>query len=99
MARTTGLRVVDPEAPTPDKAPVKAKNVKDACDSGDRRAVLVALRTRLARTIDDPGTPARDLAALSRRLLEVTKDLDSLTLAEAQERDEAATPDERWEAI
>ena len=99
MARPPGLRVVDPAAATPPAPAKPPKSVKDACDSGDKRDLLVALRTRLARTIDDPATPARDLAALSRRLLEVSKDLESLTQAEAEDAAEAVTPDERWEAI
>lgn len=103
MSRPPGLRVVDGD--TPEKTP-NAKlsktpaGVTSACDSGDRRKVMIALRTRLAKAIDDPRTPARDLAALSRRLIEVTKDLESLDAAVEREGSESGpTPDERWEAI
>jgi hypothetical protein len=58
------------------------------------------MRTRIADAVGDPNTPARDLAALSRRLLEIAKDLKAL---DAADRDDdigmaAATPDEEWVA-
>jgi hypothetical protein len=103
MARPPGLRVVDPAAAPDEPTKTRKKTthpVAAACDTGTRRDVLVALRTRLARSIDDPATPARDLASLSRRLLEVTKDLESLDAAAEQEDGTAApTPDEHWTAI
>jgi hypothetical protein len=60
----------------------------------------VALRARIASDIDNPNTPARDIASLSRRLLEIAKDLEQLD-AEARLDDigeAAATPDEEWTA-
>lgn len=44
---------------------------------GDRRATLVSLRDQLARTIDACES-GRDMAALSKRLMEVLDELDSL---------------------
>jgi len=74
--------------------------VKAAADSGVRRNLLVAMRSRIALDIDDQDTPARDLAALSRRLLEIVKEIESI---DAEESDDdigaaAATPDEKWTA-
>jgi hypothetical protein len=72
--------------------------VTKAATTGDRRDLLVALRARIARSVEDPNTPAPALAALSRRLLEIAKDLEALD-AEAGGNavgDAAATPDERW---
>jgi hypothetical protein len=42
--------------------------VSQAAKDGTRRDLLVALRIRSARAVEDPGTPAPALAALSRRL-------------------------------
>jgi signal transduction histidine kinase len=56
----------------------RTKTVRAAAATGVRRELLVALRARIARDIDDPNTPARDLASLSRRLLEVAKEIEVL---------------------
>ena len=74
--------------------------MKSAASSGSRRDLLVALRARIAADIDSPNTPPRDLAALSRRLLEIAKDIEALD-AEARTDDigdAATTPDEEWAA-
>lgn len=63
------------------------------------RELLESLRDTIAKAIDD-GVPARDLASLSRRLLEIKRELAALEVEE--EGDEidaaAATPDEPWSA-
>lgn len=89
------LRTVTDKTPPPAK-----KGVKAAADAGDRKELLVALRSRIAVSVESPETPPRDLAALSRRLLEIAKEIEAL---EAEERDDdisaaAATPDEEWSA-
>lgn len=48
-----------------------------AARSGNRRATLEALRDKLASTIDACES-GRDTAALSKRLMEVMDELDSL---------------------
>jgi hypothetical protein len=60
-------------------------SVHAAADGGKRRELLVALRSRIAKDIDNPNTPARDVAALSRRLLEIAKDLEALDVEDEQE--------------
>lgn len=98
MPRKPPLRAVtDGDAPLKRKMPT---TVKEAADSGDRRDLLVTLRSRIAKDIDDPNTPSRDLAALSRRLLEIAKDIEAL---DAEDADDdigraASTPDEEWAA-
>ena len=63
------------------------------------RELLESLRDTIAKAIDD-GVPARDLASLSRRLLEIKRELAALEVEE--EGDEidaaAATSDEPWPA-
>ena len=57
----------------------------EAVEVHDTRAVLNALQLRIARTIQDTQTPARDLAALSRRLMEISRDIEALDAAEAED--------------
>ena len=62
-------------------------SVRSAAASGDRLELLVAMRARIAEAVDEASTPARDLAALTRRLLEIAKEVDVLQAAERQEGD------------
>jgi hypothetical protein len=76
----------------------RPQTVKTAAHSGTRRDLLVALRARIAADIDNPNTPPRDLAALSRRLLEIAREIGALD-AETRLDDigeAAAAPDEQW---
>lgn len=62
-----------------------------------RRDLLVALRDKIAGEIDE-GVPARDLASLSKRLLEIAEQIAALDAEDQQDEvsDAAATPDESW---
>lgn len=79
--------------PTP---PAVISTVATAATQG-RRALLEALRATIAQQIDN-GVPARDLASLSKRLVDISEELDALTAQE--EGDDIAeatnTPDEEW---
>ena len=90
--RKPSLKVVE------DGARPQRLSVKAAADSGMRRELLVALRARIATDIDNPNTPARDLASLSRRLLEIVKEIEALDAEAGTDDigDAAATPDEEW---
>lgn len=55
----------------------------DAVRTGDRRTSLVALRDAVAETIDAKDS-ARDIAALSKRLMEVMEAIDALPDPEAE---------------
>lgn len=95
--------------PSPRKAPLRAVKpgeepqekrrltITEAAGEGNHRDLLVALRERVARTVEDPNCPPRDLAALSRRLQEIAKEIDAID-ARAEEEDGAgvSTPDEEW---
>ena len=72
-------------------APTDPMSVLDATEHGDSRDVMAAMRKRLAASIDDPSTPARDLAALSRRLLEVDKTIREIDLAREERERQTAT--------
>lgn len=54
-----------------------------AARSGDRRATLEALRDKLAVSIADCES-GRDVAALSKRLMEVMNELDALPKPKAE---------------
>ena len=89
------LRVVGPDA-----APSRPMTVSQASALGDRMSELVAMRRVIAAALDNPKTLARDLAALSRRLLEIGKEIETLE----GEREEAALTyvepeNEKWTAI
>lgn len=60
-------------------------NLTKAASSGNRRDALEALRDKLAAALDacDSG---RDIAALSKRLMEVMAELDALPDDEAAKR-------------
>lgn len=96
-ARSAPLRAVQPG-----EAPARAKklSITEAAKQGSHRDLLVALRERVAKTVEDPNCPPRDLAALSRRLQEIAKEIDAID-ARADEEGEAvaSTSDEGWEAI
>jgi hypothetical protein len=57
------------------------------------------MRARVATAVEDPNTPARDLAALTRRLMEIAKDIEAIYVAAKQEGHDADTsPDEEFDA-
>jgi len=49
----------------------------EAAQSGDKRATLIALRDKLAETIENCES-GRDMAANSKRLMEVMAELEAL---------------------
>jgi hypothetical protein len=53
-------------------------SVLDAAESGDRLAELRAMRRVISRHIDSPDTLARDLAALTRRQMEISREIEAL---------------------
>jgi hypothetical protein len=94
MARKVPLRSV-----SPDETQVsKPKSVAEAAAGGDHGELLVAMRERIAKTVSDPNCPPRDLAALTRRLQEIAKELEALEARAKEEADERVTPDEEWDA-
>jgi ribosome-binding protein aMBF1 (putative translation factor) len=63
------------------------KSVTQAAKAGTPRELLVAMRDRIAKAVEDEKTSPRDLAALTRRLSEVVRDIEQI---DARERQEAA---------
>ena len=52
-------------------------NLVDAAKSGDKRATLIALRDKLAQTIQECDS-GRDMASNSKRLMEVMSELEAM---------------------
>ena len=83
------LRAVGADEKPPE--PAKAKSITEAANAGDTRALLVAMRTRIAATLQDPKCPPRDLASLSKRIIEIDENIKAI---DARADDESGKKDE-----
>lgn len=81
-ARKAPLRAVKADEKA---APAKPKTVTQAAAGGDTRELLVAMRARIAVAVEDPTTPARDLAALTKRLSDIAVAIAAMDAADEQE--------------
>ena len=83
-----------------DEAPPPKKTVAQAAETGDHRELLVAMRERIARTVSNPDCPPRDLAALTRRLQDIAKEIEAIDLRAKEEGADAhgTAEDEAWDA-
>lgn len=96
--RKNPLRAVT-DADMPDKPP-KVKSITEAAEDGDTLSELKAMRVLNAQMMSNPNIQGRDFAALSRRHLEIGREIDSLVLKAKQEAAEdgvTGTPDEEWD--
>ncbi|QDF19512.1 terminase small subunit [Arthrobacter phage Kumotta] len=87
-----------PDKPSEDDLPEpQSPSSVKAAAAGSYRELLVALRDNIAGQID-AGIQARDLAALSRRLLEISKEIEGIDAADKGDDigEAAVTPDEEW---
>lgn len=76
---------------------LRGGSIAAAAASGDERALLVAMRDLIATDLD-AGVPARDVASLTRRLLEVSGRIAAIDAAGKEDGVGAAasTADEAW---
>ena len=73
------------------------RSVADAAENGTRLDELVQMRLVIARAIDNENTSPRDLAALSRRQIEISKEIEALQRQAQEEAEEGAiSEDEEW---
>jgi hypothetical protein len=90
------------------KAPLRAvtagekrqppKTILEAAEAGSRIEELRAMRRRIAKALDDPNTAARDLAALSRRQIEIGRDIEAIVISEDEDHSVVvSTDDEAWD--
>jgi hypothetical protein len=91
-AKRTPLRAVGPDEPAP-----PALTVTEAASKGTPRQLLVAMRDRVALDVENPNTPSRDLAALTRRLMEISKEIAHID-AQGDEQDGAEVSDGAFDA-
>lgn len=97
VARKTPLRAVGHDEKAPEQK-ARPKSILQSAEAGSRIDELRAMRRRLATAMDDPNTPARDLAALSRRQLEIGREIEAIEVAEDDDKSVVAqTDDEAWD--
>lgn len=84
----------------PDEVAPKKLTVAQAAATGSHRALLVAMRERIAATVSNPDCPPRDLAALTRRLQDIAKEIEAIDLRAKEEGADAedVAQDEEWDA-
>ena len=87
MAVKPNLRAVGVDEKPP--VPAQPKTVTEASKGGSIRELLVATRDRIAIAVEDERTPARDLAALSKRLMDTAREIEAID-ARSQESDSSA---------
>lgn len=87
-ARKSPLRVV-----AADEIPPAPKSVTEAAEQGTTRELLVAMRARIAKAVEAESTPPRDLAALTKRLIEVAHDIETIDARDGQEAESVARRD------
>ncbi|GAB3192125.1 hypothetical protein [Nesterenkonia suensis] len=89
------LKAVGPE--DSDFRPVES--VSDAVEFGTRLDELIQMRRVIARRLDIEDTSARDLAALTKRLGDISKEIEGLQKQWAEEaRESDVSSDEEFSA-
>jgi hypothetical protein len=73
-------------------------SIVEAAEVGSTRDLLVAMRARIAQAVGDADTPARDLAALTKRLVEVVRDIEAIDAREEEAESHAEVEDGKFEA-
>ena len=91
------LELITPDTPAV-KPKAGPKSVTQAADAGTTRELLVAMRARIAKAVENENTPARDLAALTKRLIEVQRDIEAWDARELEEGERGVVADEAFDA-
>lgn len=96
-ARPQHLHAIGPgEKPPVRRAP---RSIAEAAEAESPLDELRLMRMRIARTLDDPNCPPRDLAALSRRQIEISREIEALKRQAAEEEQAGGTAaDEAWDS-
>lgn len=81
----------------PPEPPRQINSVADAVEHGTRIDELRQMRKVIARLLDNENTAARDIAALTKRQSEISREIDALHRQEVEEaKDGAVSADEEW---
>lgn len=97
QGKTPPLRAVkDGDAPPPEKP---AMTLSEAVAAGDRLAEMKATHLIIVRQLETGMTPPRDLSSLTRRQMELSKEIEALERQRKEEQAHDAGPseDEAWE--
>lgn len=94
MPRKPALRAVVDDEPT-----ARPHSVSQAVTNGSPRDVNVAMQDRIAKAIDSDDIRGADLAALSRRLHELRKELTAMDAQAKEATEDESVGDAAWEAI
>ena len=94
MARKPALRAVGA-----DEKPARPESVSAAVQAGTPRDVNIAMQDRIAKAIDSEDIRGADLAALSRRLHELRKELAAMDAQAKEAAEDDVVDDAAWEAI
>ena len=79
-------------------AATRQKNVAEAARSGNQRDLLVAMRDRIAETVVKPDCPPRELAALTKRLQDIVRDIAALDVLNEQQVANSDTVENTFDA-
>lgn len=97
LERKPALRSVGTDERSP--RPAAPATVAEAARSGDPKALLVAMRERIAETVSNMACPPRDLASLTRRLQDISKEIAAINHAEKAEAERGGpAEDEAFDA-
>lgn len=94
--KKTPLRAVGADEKAP---PVRPESVSKAVEDGSPRDVNIAMQDRIAKAIDAEDIRGADLAALSRRLIELRKELAAMDAQAKEAAEDESVEDAAWEAI
>lgn len=93
MPRKPSLRAVGV-----DEKPAKPLTLEEAAAAGDTLAELKDMRRLNARLMSNPNIAGRDFAALSRRQLEIGREIEAIEAKNREEAEDAAEiADEAWD--
>lgn len=92
-ARKNSLRAV-----AADEKPTTPRTIEEAALRGDELSELRLTRVAIARKLDDPNCQARDMAALSKRLMELAREITAVEARMVEEAEDAESfGDETWD--
>ncbi|MBV9290976.1 MAG: hypothetical protein JO222_00895 [Frankiales bacterium] len=94
MARKPPLRAVK------EGEKAEPQTIVEAIEAGNYLAELKLTHLRIGRAVSNPETSPRDLAALTRRQTEISKEIQALVAARAAEEaaEGGTVDDEAWDA-
>lgn len=92
---TTSKRKAQLRVATEGDKPARPTTVTEAAENGTPLDELKAIRSVISRAIDSPNTSPRDLAALTRRQLEVSREIRALEEQATRKSEESNVVTER----